>query len=245
MAPWAAHGTCRPPACSWLPRPGAAAAALPRARRAAAGGRLDAVSSSARWEDVVGYSRAVKRGPFIYVSGGWVGGWEGGAQPGCHQGRADASPCPRRGTTVTCCRLHVPPAAALSHGALSVRAVPAPAGTSAVDQASGRVMYRRDAYKQVQAGGTGGGAWGAGRAACWWLGHGASGGSGTARGGTASCAALPCPALPHPLTLTPPSDAPGLYDCGAGAGAGRRVHGRRGGWRRPRRRGLGGDEGPG
>lgn len=33
------------------------------------GGRLDAVSSSARWEDVVGYSRAVKRGPFIYVSG--------------------------------------------------------------------------------------------------------------------------------------------------------------------------------
>ncbi|EFN56848.1 hypothetical protein CHLNCDRAFT_144441 [Chlorella variabilis] len=56
-----------------------------------AGGRLEAVSSSARWEDVVGYSRAVKRGPFIYVS-----------------------------------------------------------GTSAVDQASGRVMYRRDAYKQTR-----------------------------------------------------------------------------------------------
>lgn len=37
-----------------------------------AGGRLEAVSSSARWEDVVGYSRAVKRGPFIYVSGGFV-----------------------------------------------------------------------------------------------------------------------------------------------------------------------------
>jgi hypothetical protein len=37
-----------------------------------AGGRLEAVSSSARWEDVVGYSRAVKRGPFIFVSGGWA-----------------------------------------------------------------------------------------------------------------------------------------------------------------------------
>ncbi|PSC76007.1 endoribonuclease L-PSP [Micractinium conductrix] len=56
-----------------------------------AGGRLQAVSSSARWEDVVGYSRAVKRGPFIFVS-----------------------------------------------------------GTSAVDQGTGRVMFRRDAYKQTQ-----------------------------------------------------------------------------------------------
>lgn len=36
-----------------------------------AGGRLEAVSSSARWEDVVGYSRAVKRGPLIFVSGKW------------------------------------------------------------------------------------------------------------------------------------------------------------------------------
>lgn len=36
-----------------------------------AGGRLEAVSSSARWEDVVGYSRAVKRGSLIFVSGKW------------------------------------------------------------------------------------------------------------------------------------------------------------------------------
>ncbi|KAI3426960.1 hypothetical protein D9Q98_006904 [Chlorella vulgaris] len=56
-----------------------------------AGGRLETVSSSARWEDLVGYSRAAKRGPFIFVS-----------------------------------------------------------GTSAVDQASGRVLYRRDAYKQTR-----------------------------------------------------------------------------------------------
>ncbi|KAL4443394.1 hypothetical protein ABPG75_011131 [Micractinium tetrahymenae] len=56
-----------------------------------AGGKLEAVSSSARWEDVVGYSRAVKRGPFVFVS-----------------------------------------------------------GTSAVDQETGRVMFRRDAYKQTQ-----------------------------------------------------------------------------------------------
>lgn len=34
-----------------------------------AGGRLETVSSSARWEDLVGYSRAAKRGPFIFVSG--------------------------------------------------------------------------------------------------------------------------------------------------------------------------------
>lgn len=68
-----------PSACGFVPAhpawPAALAPDMP-----CAGGRLEAVSSSARWEDVVGYSRAVKRGPFIYVSGAPTGceGWSAG-----------------------------------------------------------------------------------------------------------------------------------------------------------------------
>lgn len=34
-----------------------------------AGGKLTAVSTGAKWEHMVGYSRAVRRGHFIFVSG--------------------------------------------------------------------------------------------------------------------------------------------------------------------------------
>ena len=59
-----------------------------------AGGKLEAVSSSARWEDVVGYSRAAKRGPFIFVSGGWLGMRAAGAGCcHCHCSRGAAVMC--------------------------------------------------------------------------------------------------------------------------------------------------------
>lgn len=84
----------------------------------------------------MGYSRAVKRGPFIYVSGEVV------LASAVASGRVCCLPhyCVREPFT----GVAVEPNLNLSAGSPSCWA-----GTSAVDQASGRVMYRRDAYKQV------------------------------------------------------------------------------------------------
>lgn len=117
--------TAREPAASSHPAP------------APAGGRLEAVSSSARWEDVVGYSRAVKRGPFIFVSGELKLKAKDEAL-GCWCRRAEGRWAALQQAYVQGSWPERQPASSC-----------APTGTSAVDQASGRVLYRRDAYKQV------------------------------------------------------------------------------------------------
>jgi hypothetical protein len=126
----------------------------------------------------VGYSRAVKRGPFIFVSGGRLDTIQSEGGCACWLGRVPIllavlllRLCQQQPSTHSlscrcrdiaavlrpwcseCRHCNTPTLPYQRAGCLPNTALAA--GTSAVDQATGRVMYRRDAYKQVPATGSG------------------------------------------------------------------------------------------